>query len=89
MRLLGVNPRGTLEHLHDGLRVNCVAPALIQTPLLDDVSQEQIDYLTSRIPMGRLGQPEEVAAVVHFLASDDASFVTGQCYDVSGGRATY
>ena len=77
------------EHLLDGIRVNCVAPALIQTPLLKDVSQDQIDYLTSKIPMGRLGQPEEVAAVIHFLASDDASFVTGQCYDVSGGRATY
>lgn len=77
------------EHLHDGIRVNCVAPALIQTPLLDNVEQDQIDYLTSKIPMGRLGQPEEVAAVIHFLASDDASFVTGQCYDVSGGRATY
>ena len=77
------------EHLHDGLRINCVAPALIQTPLLDGVEQDQIDYLTSKIPMGRLGQPEEVAAVIHFLASDDASFVTGQCYDVSGGRATY
>ncbi len=77
------------EHLQDGIRVNCVAPALIQTPLLNNVTPEQIDYLTSKIPLGRLGKPEEVAAVVHFLASDDASFVTGQCYDVSGGRATY
>jgi len=56
---------------------------------LADVEPEQLDYMTSKIPLGRLGQPEEVAAVVHFLASDDASFVTGQCYDVSGGRATY
>ncbi|MDE2721958.1 MAG: SDR family oxidoreductase, partial [Gemmatimonadota bacterium] len=63
--------------------------ALIETPLLADVEPEQLDYMTSKIPLGRLGQPEEVAAVVHFLASDDASFVTGQCYDVSGGRATY
>lgn len=77
------------EHLHDGIRVNCVAPALIQTPLLDGVPPDQVKYLTSKIPMGRLGQPQEVAAVFHFLASDDASFVTGQCYDVSGGRATY
>ena len=77
------------EHIHDNIRVNCVSPALIETPLLANVKAEQRDYLTSKIPLGRLGQPEEVAAVVHFLASDDASFVTGQCYDISGGRATY
>jgi 3-oxoacyl-[acyl-carrier protein] reductase len=77
------------EVIHDGVRINCVAPALIQTPLLDKVTPEQIDVLTSKIPLGRLGRPEEVATLVHFLASEDASFTTGQCYDISGGRATY
>ena len=77
------------EVIHDGVRVNAVAPALIETPLLAQVPLEDIERLTAKIPMGRMGSPEEVAAVVHFLASDDASFVTGQCYDVSGGRATY
>ena len=77
------------EVIHDGVRVNCVAPAVIETPLLDQLQPEAIEYMTSKIPMGRMGRPEEVAAVVHFLASDDASFVTGQCYDASGGRATY
>jgi len=77
------------EVLADGVRVNSVAPALIETPLLADLGPAQVAALTAKIPLGRLGQPEEVAAVVHFLASADASFVTGQCYDVSGGRATY
>ncbi|HEX5323836.1 MAG TPA: SDR family NAD(P)-dependent oxidoreductase [Capsulimonadaceae bacterium] len=73
----------------EGIRVNCVSPAVIETPLLAQMSQETVNYMTSKIPMARMGKPEEVAAVVHFLASDDASFVTGQCYDISGGRATY
>ena len=77
------------EVILDGIRVNCVAPAVIETPLLAQVSQETVNYMVSKIPMARMGKPKEVAAVVHFLASDEASFVTGQCYDVSGGRATY
>jgi 3-oxoacyl-[acyl-carrier protein] reductase len=71
------------------IRVNCVAPALIRTRMLDDLPPNVVEYALERIPSGRIGTPEEVAAVVHFLGSDDASFVTGQCYDVSGGRSTY
>jgi 3-oxoacyl-[acyl-carrier protein] reductase len=77
------------EVVSHGIRVNCVAPALIETPFTEDMDQQQIDYMSSKIPMGRLGKPEEVAAVVHFLVSDEASFITGQCYDISGGRCTY
>jgi NAD(P)-dependent dehydrogenase (short-subunit alcohol dehydrogenase family) len=69
--------------------VNAVAPAVIQTEILQQLTPAQVDYMTARIPMRRTGLPEEVAAVVHFLSSGDSSFVTGQCYDVSGGRATY
>ncbi len=69
--------------------VNAIAPTVIRTPILDQLTEEQVIYMTSRIPRGRTGTIEEVAAVVHFLASPDCSFVTGQCYDVSGGRATY
>lgn len=77
------------EVIRDGIRVNCVAPAVIETPLLDQLPQEAIDVMLSKAPMGRFGTAEEVAAVVHFLASDDASFITANCFDVSGGRATY
>lgn len=73
----------------DGVCVNSVAPAVIRTRILDQLTPAQIDYMTERIPMRRTGAPEEIAAVVHFLASPDCSFVTGQCYDASGGRATY
>lgn len=73
----------------EGICVNSVAPAVIRTHILDQLTPEQVDYMTQRIPMRRTGTTDEIAAVVHFLASPDCSFVTGQCYDASGGRATY
>jgi NAD(P)-dependent dehydrogenase (short-subunit alcohol dehydrogenase family) len=73
----------------EGICVNAVSPAVVHTPILDQLTPEQVSYMTQRIPMSRTGKPEEIAAVVHFLASPDCSFVTAQCYDVSGGRATY
>ncbi len=69
--------------------VNAISPTVIRTPILEQLTEDQVRYMTSRIPRGRTGTVEEVAAVAHFLASPDCSFVTGQCYDVSGGRATY
>jgi 3-oxoacyl-[acyl-carrier protein] reductase len=71
------------------ITVNAVTPAVIATPILDSLPQATIDYMVSRIPMGRTGRVEEVAALVHFLVSSEASFTTGQSYDISGGRATY
>jgi 3-oxoacyl-[acyl-carrier protein] reductase len=73
----------------DGICVNAVSPAVVQTRILDQITPEQVAYMTDKIPMKRTGKPEEVAAVVHFLAGPECSFVTAQCYDVSGGRATY
>ena len=72
-----------------GVLVNCVAPAVIETPILEGVSQAHIDYMVERIPMGRMGSAEEVAALVCWLASEECSFSTGATYDISGGRAVY
>ena len=72
-----------------GVLVNCIAPAVIDTPILGQISEEHIAYMTSRIPLGRMGQPDEVAALICWLASEEMTFSTGACFDISGGRATY
>jgi 3-oxoacyl-[acyl-carrier protein] reductase len=71
------------------ITVNAVTPAVIASAILNSMPQATIDYMVSRIPLGRTGRVEEVAALVHFLVSAEASFTTGQAYDISGGRATY
>ena len=72
-----------------GVLVNCIAPAVIETPILEGLSQHHIDYMVERIPLGRMGRADEVAALACFLASEDLSFSTGAAYDISGGRAVY
>ena len=68
---------------------NCVTPAVIETDIFKQMAQTQIDYMLSKIPMGRFGQTSEVAALVAWLCSEDCSFTTGGVFDLSGGRATY
>jgi 2-dehydro-3-deoxy-L-rhamnonate dehydrogenase (NAD+) len=72
-----------------GVLVNCVAPAVTATPLLEGISQEHVDYMLERIPMGRMAAADEVATLICWLASDECSFSTGAVFDVSGGRAVY
>ena len=72
-----------------GVIINAITPAVIETEILKQVSQQHIDYMTSRIPMGRVGQPHEVAALASFLCSEEVTFSTGAVFDLSGGRATY
>jgi 3-oxoacyl-[acyl-carrier protein] reductase len=87
--VIGLTKSLAKEVATKGVLVNAVTPAVIATPILEQVSQEHIAYMTSRIPMGRVGQPEEVANLVSFLCSDRVSFSTGAVFDISGGRATY
>jgi 3-oxoacyl-[acyl-carrier protein] reductase len=72
-----------------GVLVNSIAPAVIDTPMVGTMSQEHIDYMVARIPLGRLGSTSEVAALICWLASEEMSFSTGACFDISGGRAVY
>jgi NAD(P)-dependent dehydrogenase (short-subunit alcohol dehydrogenase family) len=72
-----------------GILVNCVTPATFESPILDQLPKSQIDYMRSRIPMGRLGDAAECAALVCWLASEECSFSTAATFDISGGRTTY
>jgi 2-dehydro-3-deoxy-L-rhamnonate dehydrogenase (NAD+) len=72
-----------------GIRVNCVTPATFKSPILDQLPESQIEYMKSRIPIGRLGEVDEVAALICWLASDECTFSTAATFDISGGRTTY
>jgi NAD(P)-dependent dehydrogenase (short-subunit alcohol dehydrogenase family) len=72
-----------------GILVNCVTPATFESPILEQLPKSQIDYMRSRIPMGRLGEAAECAALVCWLASEECSFSTAATFDISGGRTTY
>jgi len=87
--VIGLTKAIAKEVATSGVLVNCVTPAVIQTPLLGQVSNEHLQYMVSKIPMNRVGQPDEVAALISWLCSDECSFSTGAVFDISGGRATY
>lgn len=71
------------------IAVNCITPATFESPILDQLPQSQVDYMRSKIPMGRLGDVEESAAMVCFMASEECSFTTASTFDTSGGRTTF
>jgi 2-dehydro-3-deoxy-L-rhamnonate dehydrogenase (NAD+) len=71
------------------VRVNCVTPAAVKTAIFDQMSEQHIQFMLSKIPMGRFGTPEEIAALVAWLCTEDCSFSTGAVFDLSGGRSTY
>ena len=77
------------ELAEQGILVNCVAPAAVETDLFEQMTPEHVAYMRSKIPMGRFGKIEEVASLVAWLASDECTFSTGGVFDLSGGRATY
>lgn len=83
--VVGLTKQAALEYATDGIRVNSVGPAYIKTPLLGNLPDEALPFLASQTPMGRLGEPEEVSALVCFLLSDRASYITGSYHLVDGG----
>lgn len=87
--IIGLTKSLGKELATSGILVNAIAPAVIETPMNASTAPEVLEYMIGRIPMGRLGQADEVAALVFWLASTELSFSTGAVYDISGGRATY
>jgi 3-oxoacyl-[acyl-carrier protein] reductase len=87
--VIGLTKALAKEVAQRNIFVNAITPGTVQTSMVNGLPGEQVKYVTERIPMGRMARPEEVAALVHWLASDDASFSTGAVFDISGGRATY
>jgi 2-dehydro-3-deoxy-L-rhamnonate dehydrogenase (NAD+) len=87
--LIGLVKSTAKEVANLGVTINSLAPAVIKTPINDDTPQEVVDYMISKIPMGRMGEVEEVAELIAFVVSPECSFTTGFVFDTSGGRATY
>jgi 3-oxoacyl-[acyl-carrier protein] reductase len=87
--LIGLTKSLGKELAQKNILVNAITPGAAKTDIFDQMTQQQIDYMLSKMPMGRFLQVQEVAAMVAWLASEDCSFTTGGVFDISGGRATY
>ena len=87
--LIGLTKSLGKELATKGILVNCITPAAAKTEMFDQMTQAHIDYMLSKIPMGRFGTVDEMASIICWLASEECSFSTGAIFDVSGGRATY
>lgn len=77
------------ELVNEGIIVNCITPAAVQTPMFAQMTKQHIEFMLSKIPMGRFGKTQEIAALIAWLCSDDVTFSTGAAFDISGGRSTY
>ena len=87
--VIGLTKSVGKETARTGIRVNCITPAAVRTAIFDQMTQQHIDFMLSKIPMGRFGLVEEIAAMVAWLVSEECSFSTGAVFDLSGGRAVY
>src|SRR5437868_6116832 len=87
--VIGLTKSLSKELAQTGIRVNCVTPAAVRTAIFDQITQQHIDFMLSKIPLGRFGTVDEIAALVGWLCTEDCSFSTGAVFDLSGGRATY
>ncbi|MBM3542403.1 MAG: SDR family oxidoreductase, partial [Alphaproteobacteria bacterium] len=87
--LIGLVKSMGKDYAQTGVTVNALAPAVIRTPMVDALPQATVDYMTAKIPMGRCGELEEVAATIAWIVSPACSFTTGFTFDLTGGRATY
>ena len=87
--VIGLTKSLAKELAKTGIRVNCVTPAAVKTTMFNQMTQQHLDFMLSKIPMGRFGKAEEIAALIAWLCSEECSFSTGAVFDLSGGRATY
>jgi 3-oxoacyl-[acyl-carrier protein] reductase len=87
--VIGLTKTVGKEYAENNITCNAIAPAVIRTQMVADMPEQQVTYMTDKIPMKRCGKVEEIAAMVSYIASEEAAFTTGFCFDATGGRSTY